>query len=115
MVLICFNFYLLHVKARVSRTESGPTTGVATTSGTSTQPGPTNTATVSLPSVEVRVYPLARHEAPAEGEGANIDRRLVPYHGKCKRIQSHIEFIDIFIYLYHQRPPHARHRKIWPW
>ena len=35
----------------------GPTTGVGpTTSGTSTQPGPTNTAAVSLPSVEVRVY-----------------------------------------------------------
>ena len=46
----------MRVKARVSRTESGPTTGVATTSGTSTQPGPTNAATVSLPSVEVRVY-----------------------------------------------------------
>ena len=49
--------------------------------------------------------PLARREAPAEGrrpegEGDNIDRRLVPYHGKCKRIQSHIEFIYIFIYLY---------------
>ena len=28
-----------------------------------------------------------------EGEGANLDRRLVPYHGKCMRIQSHIEFI----------------------
>ena len=26
-----------------------------------------------------------------EGEGANLDRRLVPYHGKCKRIQSRIE------------------------
>ena len=42
--------------------------------------------------------PLARRQAPAEGrrpegEGANIDRHLVPYHGKCKRIQSHIEFI----------------------
>ena len=43
-------------------------------------------------------YPLARRKAPAEGRrpegvGANIDRRLVPYHGKCKRIQSRIEFI----------------------
>ena len=28
---------------------------------------------------------LARRE---EGEGANRDRRLVPYHGKCKRIQA---------------------------
>ena len=41
----------------------------------------------------------------------NIDRRLVPYHGKCKRIQSRIEFIYIYIYIYiylfiymHQRP-----------
>ena len=42
--------------------------------------------------------PLARREALAEGrrpegEGANIDRRLVPYHAKSMRIQSHIEFI----------------------
>ena len=28
-----------------------------------------------------------------EREGANVDRRLVPYHAKCKRIQSRIEFI----------------------
>ena len=39
--------------------------------------------------------PLARRKAPAEG--ANIDRRLVPYHAKCMRIQSRIEFIYIFI------------------
>ena len=44
--------------------------------------------------------PLARREAPAEGrtpegEGANIDRRLVPYHGKCRRIQPRIEFIHL--------------------
>ena len=44
--------------------------------------------------------PLARREVPVEGrrpegEGAHIDRHLVPYHGKmkCKRIQSRIEFI----------------------
>ena len=48
------------------------------------------------------VYPLARREAPAEdrrpkGEGANIDRCLVPYHAKCKRIQSRIEFIYLYI------------------
>ena len=41
-------------------------------------------------------FPLARREAPAEGrspegEGANIDRRLVPYHAKCMQIQSRIE------------------------
>ena len=50
-------------------------------------------------------YPLARREAPAEGrrpegEGANIDRGLVPYDAKCKRIQSHIEFIYIYIYIF---------------
>ena len=49
--------------------------------------------------------PLARRETPAEGqrpegEGANIDRRLVPYHAKCMRIQSRIEFIYIYIYIY---------------
>ena len=49
--------------------------------------------------------PLARRKAPAEGrrpkgEGANIDRRLVPYHAKCMRIQSRIEFIYIYIYIY---------------
>ena len=47
-------------------------------------------------------YPLARREAPSEsrrpeGEGANIDRRLVPYHAKCMQIQSRDEFIYIFI------------------
>ena len=51
------------------------------------------------------IYPLARREAPAEGrrpegEGANIDRRLVPYHAKSMRIQSRIEFIYIYIYIY---------------
>ena len=29
------------------------------------------------------------------GEGANLDRRLV-HHGKCKRIQSRIEFIYLY-------------------
>ena len=44
---------------------------------------------------------LNHPEAPAEGEGANLDRRLVPYHGKCKRIQSRIELIyNIYIYLF---------------
>ena len=58
----------------------------------------------------VNNYPLARREAPAEGrrpegEGANIDRRLVPYHGKSMRIQSRIEFIYIYLFIYmHQRP-----------
>ena len=49
-------------------------------------------------SPSARACPLAGREAPAEGrrpegEGANIDRRLVPYHGKSRRIQSRIEFI----------------------
>ena len=35
-----------------------------------------------------------------DGEGANIDRRFVPYHAKCMRIQSHIEFIYLYIYIY---------------
>ena len=50
-------------------------------------------------------YPLARREAPVDGrrpdgEGANIDQRLVTYDAKCKRIQSHIEFICIYIYIF---------------
>ena len=65
------------------------------------------------------VYPLARREAltaglwPA-GEGANIDRRLVPYTRDAMRTKSRIEFIClyvyIFIYLYIciNRGPHAR-------
>ena len=43
---------------------------------------------------------LTRHLDNPEGEGANIDRRLVPYHAKCMRIQSRIEFIYIYIYLF---------------
>ena len=31
-----------------------------------------------------------------DGEGANLDRCLVPYHGKCQRIQ----FIYMYIYIY---------------
>ena len=41
---------------------------------------------------------LTRHLDNPEGEGANIDRRLVPYHAKCMRIQSRIEFIYIYIF-----------------
>ena len=60
--------------------------------------------------------PLARCEAPAEGrrpegDGVNIDRCLIPYHAKWKRIQSRIEFIYIYIYLFiyiHQRPSFLR-------
>ena len=43
-----------------------------------------------IPSPGAKRRPKARGP---EGEGANIDRRLVPYHAKCMRIQSHIEFI----------------------
>ena len=61
-----------------------------------------------------RSYPLARRESPAEGrrpegEGANIDRRLVPYHAKSMRIQSRSEFIYVYIYM-HQRPSFLRWR-----
>ena len=46
------------------------------------------------------IYPLPGGQRPA-GEGANLDWHLVPHHGKCKRIQSCIEFIYIFIYMRH--------------
>ena len=51
------------------------------------------------------IYPLARCEAPTAGrgpagEGANIDRRLVPYTRDAMRIKSRIEFIYLYIYLY---------------
>ena len=59
--------------------------------------------------------PLARREAPTAGrrpagEGANIDRRLVPYTRDAMRTKSRIEFIYLFIYLYIciNRGPHAR-------
>ena len=62
--------------------------------------------------------PLARREAPAEGrrpegEGANLNRRLVPYHVKCRQIQSGIVFIYLYICI--NRGPHARHQNIWAW
>ena len=62
--------------------------------------------------------PLARRESPAEvrrpeGEGANIDRRLVPYHGKSMRIQSHIEFI--YIYMHQLRSFLRRRAKVGYW
>ena len=51
------------------------------------------------------IYPLARRKAPTAGrrpvgEGANIDRRLVPYTRDAMRTKSRIEFIYLFIYLY---------------
>ena len=50
-------------------------------------------------------HPLARREQPAhgrrpEGERANLDRCLVPYHAKCMRTQSHIEFIYLYSILF---------------
>ena len=56
--------------------------------------------------------PLARRKAPAEGqrpegEGANLDRHLIPYHGK--QGESNLAS-SLFIYLYIciNRGPHAR-------
>ena len=46
---------------------------------------------------------LPFHPRSPDGEGANIDRRLVSYHGKCRRIQSRIEFVYLFIYMYGTR------------
>ena len=55
----------------------------------------------------VQTSPLARREAPVEGrrpdgEGANLDRRLVPYHGKCALGNpiSYRVYLFIYIYLY---------------
>ena len=47
----------------------------------------------------------AQRDTPAEGrrpegKGANLDRRFVPYHGKCKRIQSRIELYICITDLY---------------
>ena len=44
---------------------------------------------VVFANVRQHINPLARYEVPAEGrmpegEGANINWRLVPYPGKCK-------------------------------
>ena len=65
------------------------------------------------------VNPLARRKAPADGrrpEGANIDRRLVPYHAKCMRFQSHIEFIYLYIYIYASTVVLMRAAlEFWPW
>ena len=49
--------------------------------------------------------PLARGEAPTAdrrpaGEGANIDRRLVPYTRDAMRTKSRIEFIYLYIYIF---------------
>ena len=56
--------------------------------------------------VLITIIPSPQGEAPAagqrpKGQGANIDRLLVPYHAKYKQIQSYIEFIYIYM---HQRP-----------
>ena len=57
------------------------------------------------PSLICRIYPLARREAPTAGlrpagEGANIDRRLVPYTRDARRTKSRIEFIYLYIYIF---------------
>ena len=36
----------------------------------------------------------------ASGEGANIDRRLVPYTRDAMRTKSRIEFICLYIYIF---------------
>ena len=53
-------------------------------------------------SMTYKNHPLARREAPAEGrrpegEGANLDRHLVPYHGK--QGESNLAS-SLFIYIY---------------
>ena len=58
-------------------------------------------------------YQISIPSRRPEGEGANLDRRLVPYYGKCKRIQLHMEFIYIFICI--NGRPHARYEEIWSW
>ena len=67
------------------------------------------------------INPLGRREAPVEGrrhegEGAILDRRFVPYHGKFKRIQSRIEFIYLYIYIYASTAVLMRvASEFWPW
>ena len=58
-----------------------------------------------LPDSPILHYPLARREAPTAGqrpagEGANIDRHLVPYTRDAMRTKSRIEFIYLLIYLF---------------
>ena len=42
------------------------------------------------------------------GEGANIDRRLVPYTRDAMRTKSRIEFIYLYICINRRHGPHAR-------
>ena len=66
------------------------------------------------------LYPLARREAPAEGrrperEGANLDRHLVPYHGKQGESNlASSSFIYLFIYMHQPRSSCAA-SEFWPW
>ena len=65
--------------------------------------------------------PLARREAPTAGrrpagEGANIDRRLVPYTRDAMRTKSRIEFIYLYIYIYASTAVLMRAAlEFWPW
>ena len=65
--------------------------------------------------------PLARGEAPTAdrrpaGEGANIDRRLVPYTRDAMRTKSRIEFIYLYIYIYASTVVLMRAAlEFWPW
>ena len=49
-----------------------------------------------------------------DSEGANIDRRLVPYTRDAMRTKSHIEFIYIFIYMHQPCSSCARHWNFGP-
>ena len=60
--------------------------------------------------------PLARRKAPAEGrrpegEGANLDQHLVPYHGK--QGESNLAS-SLFIYMHQPRSSCAA-SEFWPW
>ena len=67
------------------------------------------------------VNPLARRDAPTAGrrpagEGANIERRLVPYTRDAMRTKSRIEFIYLYIYIYASTVVLMRAAlEFWPW
>ena len=69
----------------------------------------------------IATNPLARCEAPTAGqrpagEGANIDRRLVPYTRDEMRTKSRIEFIYLYTYIYASTVVLMRAAlEFWPW